>query len=340
MLLGLQEGHTEEQLRQAHHDLVKVWHPDRFGHDGHLRQVAEEKLKEINGAYEFLRAKMFEESIAPHSELAPQPPQERTPGTGHSMAWTIFEVIGIGLVAAGLFFFVNKHQSTQKPSGQTAPASTKEASTASAKWDVLFDGQSVEHWRGFRREDFPNQAWEIQNGILQTTEGTERVDLISRDEYQDFELELEWRVSAGANSGIMYHVSEGSEKSWMSGPEMQLLDDNGYPDGQEPKTSVGSLFGVIAPVNKHINPIGQWNQTRISVAGRHVEYWLNGGKIVEYELGSDAFKALVAESQFRDQPNYATQKTGRIVLQSYAGQVAFRNIMIRHLSPSSPVNTL
>ncbi len=348
LLLGLQEGHSEEQLRQAYHDVVKVWHPDRFPHDERLRGVAQEKLKEINGAYEFLRAKLFEDSLAPHceapSDSQPHAPKEPIAGTRHSGWWTICEVLGLALLAAGLFFFVNSNNSRRNagPAREAAPvfAPVKGASPAldAAGWEVLFDGKSVEHWRGFRQEDFPDQNWEIRNSALQSTEGAERVDLITRDEYLDFELELEWRISTGGNSGILYHVSEDADEPWKSGPEMQIIDDDRNLDGREPKTSAGSLFGVIAPVNKHLNPVGEWNQTRISVAGHHVEYWLNGAMVVHYELESDEFKALVAKSQFRDDPIYARQRSGRIDLQSNYGQVAFRNIRIRRLASSPTLN--
>jgi hypothetical protein len=336
LLLGLQEVHSEEQLRQAYHDMVKVWHPDRFEHDERLRQIAQDKLKEINGAYEFLRAKLFEDSMAPqvgaNADSGSQAAEEQTRGSRGVVLWTVCGVLGVALLAAGVFFFVKINSATAR-----MPVRQAQSAADTSKWEVLFDGKSVEHWRGFRRQTFPDQNWVVRDGVLQTVEGAEPVDLITRDEYQDFDLELEWRISPGGNSGIMFHVSEDAEKPWFSGPEMQLLDDDQHPDGRNPKTSAGSLFDVIAPVNKQLKPVGEWNPARIIVSGRHVEYWLNAVKVVEFDLESDALKALIAESQFRDLQGYAREKTGRIVLQSYKSQVSFRNIKIRRLSsPSAP----
>jgi hypothetical protein len=331
LLLGLQEVHSEEQLRQAYHDMVKVWHPDRFAHDDRLRRIAQDKLKEINGAYEFLRAKLFADSITPqtdaNSDPGAQAVEEPARGSRGVVLWTLGGMLGVALLAAGVFFFVKTNSANARtPVKQTQPA------TDNSKWEVLFDGKSIEHWRGFKREGFPDRSWDVRDGVLQSVEGAELVDLITRDEYQDFDLELEWRISPGGNSGIMFHVSEDAAKPWFSGPEMQILDDDQHPDGRNPKTSAGSLFDLIAPVNKQLKLVGEWNLARITVSGHHVEYWLNGGKVVEYELGSDALKALIAESQFRDQPGYARQKTGRIVLQSYERKVSFRNIKIRRLA--------
>jgi hypothetical protein len=330
MLLGLQEIYSEEQLRQAYHDMVKVWHPDRFAHDERLRHIAQDKLKEINGAYEFLLAKLFADSITPQTDANSDPGAQASdggsPGSRSAILWTLGGILGGALLTAGALYFVKINSSTTRtPLKQTQPAAD------TSKWEVLYDGKSVEHWRGFKREGFPDRSWDFRDGVLQSVEGAEPVDLITRDKYQDFDLELEWRISPGGNSGIMFHVSEDAAKPWFSGPEMQILDDNQHPDGRNPKTSAGSLFDLIAPVNKELKPVGEWNLVRIHVAGPHVEYWLNGGKVVEYELGSDAFKALIAGSQFRDQQSYARQKTGRIVLQSYERQVSFRNIKIRRL---------
>jgi len=336
--LNLDEDFTESQLRQAYHDMVKVWHPDRFEHDERLRLIAQEKLKQINGAYEYLLARLFDENTHPsdtaNSNPSSQAPEEPVPNRPQNIFRIICGILAVALMAGGIGFYIHKNRTDSVKSISTAGVQSQ-STTNQLQWDILFDGSSVEHWRGFRHDNFPVQNWESRNDVLQTVDGAQSVDLITRNKYEDFELQLEWRISSGGNSGILFNVSEDVEQPWQSGPEMQLLDDEKHPDGRNPKTSAGSLFGVIAPQNKHLNPAGEWNQTRIVVSKCHVEYWLNGSKVVEYELGSDTFKSLVKDSQFANQPSYASQKTGHIVLQSYKSQVGFRNIRIRRLSSQS-----
>jgi hypothetical protein len=165
--------------------------------------------------------------------------------------------------------------------------------------------------------------------------GGDRVDLVTRDTYQDFELELEWRVSPGGNSGVFYDVSESQEQAWHTGPEMQVLDDLVHRDGKEPKTSAGSLYALIAPVDKTLKPVGEFNQARLVKKGRHVEHWLNGKKVVEYELGSEPLAKLIAESKFKDMPRFARESRGFVALQHHGEEVWFRNIRIRG-RPSAP----
>ena len=172
---------------------------------------------------------------------------------------------------------------------------TLSSSTAIAKpkWKVLFDGNSTDAWRGFRRDYFPSKCWAVENGALKTILGCEkadRVDLITKDRYQNFELELEWRVAPGGNSGIVYLVSEDEDEVWKTGLEMQVLDDEKHHDGKIPKTSAGAVFDLMAPTNKTLRPVGEYNKARLIVRKNHVEHWLNGKKISEYIIGSDMFK--------------------------------------------------
>ncbi len=208
------------------------------------------------------------------------------------------------------------------------------AVTAKPKWQVLFAGKSTDAWRGFRRDSFPSKCWAIENGSLKTIAGcdeADRIDLVSKDKYQNFELELEWRVAPGSNSGVIYLVSEDEDQTWKTGPEMQVLDDEKHADGKNPKTSAGSLFGLIAPTNKTLRPVGQYNKVRIIVTNSHVEHWLNEKKILEYDLGSDTFKSLVAQTKFKDYPRFALNKEGYIALQHHGDEVWYRNIRIRAL---------
>ncbi len=205
---------------------------------------------------------------------------------------------------------------------------------AKPKWQVLFAGKSTDAWRGFRRDNFPSKCWVIENGSLKTIAGcdqADRIDLVTKDKYQNFELKLEWRVAPGGNSGVIYLVSEDEDQTWKTGPEMQVLDDEKHADGKNPKTSAGALYGLIAPTNKTLHTVGQYNKARIIVRNSHVEHWLNGKQILEYDLGSDMVKSLVAQSKFKDYPRFAQNREGHIALQHHGDEVWYRNIRIRAL---------
>ena len=208
--------------------------------------------------------------------------------------------------------------------------STNTNHAARSGWTVLFDGKSTEAFRGFRQASFPTNSWVVDEGALKSLPEVQ-VDLITREPYESFELELEWKVAREANSGIMFHVSESEPETYMSGPEMQIVDDANTEDGANPKTSAGSLYDLIAPTNKNCHPAGQWNRIRLIVDGNHVEHWMNGAKILDYELGSGSLKALIAGSKFKEWPRFAREETGYIVLQNHGNSVWFRNIRVRRL---------
>jgi hypothetical protein len=206
--------------------------------------------------------------------------------------------------------------------------------TAKAKWQVLFDGKSTDSWRGFRRDSFPSKCWTVEGGELRTIKDCDKadqVDIITKDKYQNFELELEWRVSTGGNSGIIYLVSEDENETWKTGPEMQVLDDEKHADGKNPKTSAGALYGLIAPTNKTLKHVGDYNRVRLVVRNGHVQHWLNGKKVVEYDLGSDTLKSLIAQSKFKDYPRFAQNREGYIALQHHGDEVWYRNIRVKTL---------
>jgi len=197
-------------------------------------------------------------------------------------------------------------------------------------WTVLFDGKSTAAFRGFKQDSIPANSWGIEDGALKSLPA-KQVDLITREKYENFELELEWKVAKEANSGIMFHVSEDEPETYRTGPEMQVVDDANTNDGKNPKTSAGSLYALIAPTNKKYNPVGEWNHIRLIVQGNHVEHWMNGTKILEYELGSESLRALIADSKFKAWPRFAREKTGYIALQNHGGSVWFRNVRVRRL---------
>jgi hypothetical protein len=186
-------------------------------------------------------------------------------------------------------------------------------------------------FRGFHRASFPAGYWTCQDGILRSIRG-QRIDLITRDKYEDFDLELDWKLPPGGNSGIFIGVSEATPETYWSGPEMQINDDLVNPDGQTPKTSAGSLYDLIAPNDrKRLLPTGQYNHAGVISRRGHVEYWLNGAKILEYDWDSPAMRKLIQESKFKDAPYFMKDRNGYIGLQSEGDEVLFRNIRIRRL---------
>ena len=199
------------------------------------------------------------------------------------------------------------------------------------KWKVLFDGKSTDAWRGFRQDSFPDKTWTVEEKTLRTIVGSESRDIITREKYGDFELKLEWKIAPGGNSGIIYLVSEDFDQTWNTGPEMQVLDDAKHRDGKDPKTSAGALYALIAPVNKVLKPVGHWNKVRIVVRNGHVEHRLNGKKILDYDLGSDQLKQLIATTKFKDFPRFAQNREGYVALQYHGDAVWYRKIRIRSL---------
>jgi arylsulfatase A len=222
------------------------------------------------------------------------------------------------------------------PGRVSNPASS--AAGRSDDWIILFDGQSTAHWRGFQEQTFPEASWKIDNGALSPRVDGPVIDLITRNQFQNFELELEWRVAPNGNAGIFFHVTEDHPQVWFTGPEFQVLDDQNHPDGLDPKTSAGSLFGLIAPsANKKLRPLGEYNQAKVVVRGPRVEHWLNGVKILEFNFDSDEFKRRVAGSKFNEMPDFARHRQGHVALQHASvsplkAPVWYRNIRIRPLN--------
>lgn len=195
-------------------------------------------------------------------------------------------------------------------------------------WRLLFDGRTTEGWRGYRKSTVPD-GWKVIDGTL--TRVAEAGDIVSRQEFANFELALEWKISKGGNSGIMYRVTEAADASYESGPEMQVLDDAAHPDGRSPLTSAGAAYGLYPAPPGVAKPAGEWNAVRIVVNGSHVEHWLNGVRLLAYELGSPEWEAKVKASKFHEWPGYGRATQGFIALQDHDSQVSYRNIKIRVL---------
>lgn len=201
-------------------------------------------------------------------------------------------------------------------------------SAAPSSW---IDLSRAPEWRGYRADTLPT-AWRFDRDGVLTFSGTGG-DIVTRRQFSDFELELEWRISAGGNSGIFYRATEGTNAIYENAPEMQVLDNAGHPDGRLVTTSAGSSFALYGPSRDVSRPAGEWNAVRLVVRGDHVEHWLNGEKIVEYRLWSPEWKASVAASKFTAWPAYGWNTRGFIGLQDHGDTVAFRRMRIREIAP-------
>jgi hypothetical protein len=199
-------------------------------------------------------------------------------------------------------------------------------------WALLFDGESLNNWKTFNGGEVT--GWKVENGILHNsgTGSDHGGDIITKDEYQNFELYLEWKIAPESNSGIFFHVQEGIVNAiYESGPEYQLIDDNGWPTQLAESQYSGANYDMHPPQGAEVVPIDEWNKTRLIVNGPHVEHWLNNKKVVEYELWSDEWYELKENSKWKSKPHYGAAKSGHIGLQDHGGLTMFRNIKIREL---------
>lgn len=202
------------------------------------------------------------------------------------------------------------------------------AAERAAGWRLLFDGQTLAGWRSLK-SDKPPPGWRAANGeLIRDGEGG---DLLTAEQFADFELALEWRIAEGGNSGILFRVRTDHDEVWETGPELQLLDNARHPDGRNPLTSAGANYALHAPSRDATRPPGEWNDTRLLAQGAQVRHWLNGVPVVEYELWSEDWEARVAASKFAELPHYGRARRGHIALQDHGDLVAFRNLRIRPL---------
>ncbi len=190
----------------------------------------------------------------------------------------------------------------------------------------LLDGKTLAGWRQYKKNEAPN-GWSVVDGAVVRTAGGD--DMMTIDQFGDYELRLDWKISPGGNSGIIYRVRTGDRASYYSGPEYQVLDDKGK---NQSSTSAGSLYGLYAPQGKEIRPAGKWNTARIVLKGNHGEHWLNGKKVVEFEFGSDDWNKRIAKTKFSKWKQFGSMKKGHICLQQHGGKVSYRNIRIKPLS--------
>lgn len=201
-------------------------------------------------------------------------------------------------------------------------------------WTLLFDGTSMNGWRTFKNKE--TNAWEVVDGTLhckspEDTTATLRADLITNEQYENFELAFDWKIDTAQNSGVMFRVTEEYEVPYATGPEYQVIDEAGYPSPLKDTQMAAANYDMHPAANKTVHAPGQWNSARLVVNGSHVEHWLNGSKVVEYELWSPEWKNMVANCKWKDFPGYGQAKKGHIDLQDHGGEVWFRNVMIKPL---------
>jgi Domain of Unknown Function (DUF1080) len=190
---------------------------------------------------------------------------------------------------------------------------------------------SHDAWRGYRLRDFPRDSWVIEGGTLRALAGGPCVSLVSEAAFGDFELTVEWKLPSGGNSGILFRVLEDQPEPWQSGPEMQLLDNEGHPDGKRPETSCGALYGLLAPDPLVATPSDRFHVARVTVRVNTVEHWLNGVRVAGYEIGSWDFMQRVKQSKFAAYPRFALARHGHIALQHHGTDAWFRMIHIERL---------
>jgi hypothetical protein len=230
-------------------------------------------------------------------------------------AATVYAIMGLAMTST----------SCQSGSGPQA------AAVPESEWEWLFDGASLDKWRGYRMDHVP-EAWSIRDSTIYCR-GLDAGDLMTKGQWQNFDLRLEWKISEAGNSGIMYRVMEIYDYPYLTGPEFQVLDDAAHPDASNgPTRMAGAVYDVYPPSQDATRPAGEWNDTRILVDSTHVEHWLNGVKIVEYELFGDDWDRRIAESKWAGNPDFGRMIRGHIALQDHSDEVWYRNVRIKALS--------
>lgn len=221
--------------------------------------------------------------------------------------------------------------------GRTAGARPLTAAQKAAGWCILFDGSDTSAWRAYKGTAFPQKGWTVSDGCLRTVPTEGAVDIVTVDEFGDFELVLEWAVAAKSNSGIMFRCTEDRDATWQSGPEIQILDDAGHGAAADAPHSAGALYDLYSPsASKVLRPVGEFNEARLRLRDGVFQHWLNGVKLIECRVDDAEFAKRVASSKFAAYPGFGTHAQGRFALQHHGGDVRFRNIRARDLSAPMP----
>jgi hypothetical protein len=212
-----------------------------------------------------------------------------------------------------------------------AEPNTLTAEEKAAGWKLLFDGKTSAGWVAIGKNAFPENGWSIVDGALVLAKAAKAGDIVTAENYENFELVWEWKIGAAGNSGLKYNLPNPAKNV---GFEYQMIDDEGHPDGAKGGRShqTAGLYDLIEPsADKKTNPIGEWNGSRLVVRGNHVEHWLNGAKTVEFEIGSDALKEAIAKSKYKKIEKFGEKTASPILLQDHGDEVAVRSIKLRVL---------
>jgi len=240
-------------------------------------------------------------------------------------------VVSAGLVSLPLLRADDKPAAAQTAAEPSAPINTLTDQEKKDGFVLLFNGKDTDGWKIYKKKG-DAQGWEVKDGVLTRTTGG-GADLQTKEQYGSFELVLDFKIGPKGNSGIIYRCDESGKTPWQSGPEFQLCDNAIEPDPSPTGLhSVGSCYDLYPPTTDATKPVGEWNTARILVDGNHVEHWLNGKKVVEYEFNSEDFNNRVAKSKFHVYENWGKHDKGFITLQDHGHEIEFRNIKIRPIS--------
>jgi hypothetical protein len=254
--------------------------------------------------------------------------------------------VRIAINACCLLFLAGAFPVPRRDAGaQTGAAPNALSAEEKAQgWTLLFDGRTFQGWRGLGRPDVPAEHWIIEDGAIKKVptkdvplqadgQPLEGGDLMTVATYRDFELAFEWKISPGGNSGVKYNVSEEMSVAQANraalGFEYQVLDDDLHPDAKNgPNRTAAALYDLIGPANKKLRKVGEYNSARILFRGLHGEHWLNGVKVLEFDLGTPRMNELLARSKYKDIAHFAEKRSGHIVLQDHTDAAWYRNIKI------------
>jgi hypothetical protein len=242
---------------------------------------------------------------------------------------TVVVLFGVGAVGCAPVGSNAGGSATVTDSATAVGSTGLTAAQRAAGWKPLFDGSTLTGWRGYKSQSVP-AGWQAVNGTL--TKSGPIGDLITTNQYGDFELAFDWTISPGGNAGVFYRGTEEYDHIYWSAPEYQLLDDAAHADGRDRLTSTGAAYGLYPASAGIVKPAGQWNSTLISVQGNRVQHWLNGQKLLEYDLASADWLGKVKASKFNEYPNYGRAARGFIGFQGdHEGTLTLRNVRIREL---------
>lgn len=265
---------------------------------------------------------------------------------------TFIQFLLIGVISAGMMAACSSDEAPQpdvQPESEAGPTTTSTRATSASEaniltpqeeeegWILLFDGETTEGWRGYNKDSFPG-AWTVEDGALKFNgdSSEEGGDILYDEMFGDFHLKLEWKISKGGNSGIFYLAQEiENTPIWQSAPEFQILDNENHPDadrGRDDNRKSASLYDLIPADPQNSNPFGEWNQAEILVHRGTVVHFQNGEAVLEYEIGTEEWNEMVANSKFAEMEEFATNETGYIALQDHSDDVWFRNIKLKKLN--------